>query len=136
MMIVKASSDSEAGKMPSVELMAAMGKYNEELLKAGILRDFGGLKPTSGAARVVFSGGKRTVIDGPFAETKELIGGYWAIEVGSKEEALQWALKAPCPHESGDAQIEIRQFFEFEDFQPSEAVDGMRGMVERLAARK
>jgi len=124
MMIVKANKDSEAGKMPSEELLAAMGKYNEELVKAGVLVDLSGLKPSSKGARIKFSGGKKTVIDGPFAETKELIGGYWIINVKSKEEAIEWAMRIPCPHgENQEGEVEIRQFFEMEDFTPSEAID-------------
>jgi len=124
MMIVKANKDSEAGKMPSEELLAAMGKYNEELVKAGVLVDLSGLKPSSKGARIKFSGGKKTVIDGPFAETKELIGGYWIINVKSKEEAIEWAMRIPCPHgENQEGEVEIRQFFEMEDFAPSEAID-------------
>ncbi len=137
MMIVKASKDSEAGKMPSEELFAAMGKYNEELMKAGALVDLSGLHPTSKGARVKFSGGKRTVIDGPFAETKELIGGYWIINVKSKEEAIEWAMRAPAPHgENQESEIEIRQFFEMEDFGPSEAVDRARDLEKELAKKK
>ncbi len=133
MMIVKASKESEAGKMPSEQLLAAMGKYNEELAKAGVLLDLNGLQPSSKGARVKFSRGKRTVIDGPFAETKELIGGYWIIQVKSKEEAIQWALRAPAPHGEGEeGEIEIRPFFELDDFGPSEAV----GRRERELARK
>src|SRR5579863_1545428 len=122
MMIVKANQDSEAGKMPSEELLAAMGKYNEELMKAGVLVDLSGLQPSSKGARVKFSGGKRTVIDGPFAETKELIAGYWIIKVKSRQEAIEWAMRAPAPFGEGrDGEIELRQFFEMEDFAPSEA---------------
>src|SRR5205823_7760093 len=95
MMIVKANKDSEAGKMPSEELLSAMGKYNEELMKAGVLLDLAGLQPSSKGARVKFSGGKRTVIDGPFTEAKELIGGYWVIQVKSREEAIEWAKRVP-----------------------------------------
>jgi len=98
MMIVKANNDSEAGKMPSEELLTAMGKYNEELMKAGILLDASGLQPSSRGARIRISGGKRTVIDGPFAETKELIAGYWIIQVNSREEAIEWAKRVPAPH--------------------------------------
>src|ERR1700682_2191815 len=107
MMIVKGSKDSEAGKMPSEELLAAMGKYNEELVKAGVLLDLSGLQPSSKGARIKFSGGKRTVIDGPFPETKELIAGYWLIEVKSKAEALEWARRVPAPHgEGAEGEIE------------------------------
>jgi len=124
MMIVKASKDSEAGKMPSEELLTAMGKYNEELMKAGVLVDLSGLQPSSKGSRIKFSGKKRTVIDGPFAETKELIAGYWIIKVKSKEEAIEWAKRIPNPHGEGqEGEIEIRQFFEMEDFAPSEAID-------------
>lgn len=133
MMIVKASKDSEAGKMPSEELLTAMGKYNEELMKAGALVDLTGLHPSSKGARVKFSGGKPTVIDGPFAETKELIGGYWIIKVKSRDEAIEWATRAPAPHGEGqDGEIEIRQLFEMEDFAPSEAVDRARELGKQL----
>ena len=136
MMIVKANEDSEAGKMPSEELLAAMGKYNEELMKAGVLVDLTGLQPSSKGARVKFSGVKRTVIDGPFAETKELIAGYWVIQVKSKEEAIEWAMRAPAPHGEGqESEIEIRQFFELEDFGPSEAIDRARELEKELAKK-
>src|SRR5207237_3646689 len=102
MMLVKANKDSEAGKMPSEELLSAMGKYNEELLKAGVLLDLAGLQPSSKGARIRFSGGKRTVVDGPFTESKELIAGYWIIQMKSREEALEWAKRAPNPQ--GDSQ--------------------------------
>ena len=137
MMIVKASKDSEAGKMPSEELLSAMGKYNEELMNAGALVDLAGLHPTSKGARIKFSGGKRTVIDGPFAETKDLIGGYWIIQVKSKAEAIEWAKRAPAPHgEHAEAEIELRQIFEMEDFGPSEAVDRARELGKQLAKQK
>ena len=137
MMIVKASRDSEAGVMPSEELHAAMSKYNEELMKAGVLLDLGGLKTSSKGARVKFSGGKRTVIDGPFTETKELIAGYWIIQVKSREEAIEWAKRAPAPHgPNQDSEIELRQFFELEDFGPSEAVDRARELGKELEKRK
>jgi hypothetical protein len=113
MMIVKATENSEAGKLPSEELMAAMGKYNEELMKAGVLVDLSGLQPSSQGARVRLEGGKRTVIDGPFAETKELIGGYWIIDVKSRQEAIEWALR--IPERNGEpGEIEVRPFFEIE----------------------
>jgi hypothetical protein len=137
MMFVKASKDSEAGKMPSEELLSAMGKYNEELMKAGALVDLSGLYPTSKGARIKFSGGKRTVIDGPFAETKDLIGGYWIIQVKSKAEAIEWAKRAPAPHgEHAEAEIELRQIFEMEDFGPSEAMDRARELGKELAKNK
>ena len=115
MVIVKATKDSEAGALPSVELLTAMGKYNEELAKAGILLAGDGLQPSSKGARVRFSGPKRTVIDGPFAETKELIAGFWMWKVKSKDEAIEWVKRCPNPM-PGDSEIEIRQVFEAEDF--------------------
>jgi hypothetical protein len=137
MMIVKANKDSEAGKMPSEELLSAMGKYNEELMKAGVLVDLSGLQPSSKGARIKFSKGKKTVIDGPFAETKELIGGYWIINVKSRQEALDWAKRAPAPFgEMEDGEIELRQFYEMEDFVPSEAVDRAKELGKELAKTK
>src|SRR5437773_9385309 len=120
MMIVKANKDSEAGVLPSKELIEAMGKFNEEMIKAGVLLAGEGLQASSKGARIRFSGGKRTVIDGPFAETKELIAGFWMIQVDSKEEAMEWAKRCPAPMgENEDGEIEIRQVFEASDF-PSE----------------
>ena len=116
MMIVKASKDSEAGVMPSPELLAAMGKYNDQLTKAGVLLDGAGLQASSKGFRVRLSGDKRTVVDGPFSETKELIAGYWIIQVKSREEAVEWAKRIPSPHPGQDCEIEVRQFFEAEDF--------------------
>ena len=137
MMIVKASKDSEAGIMPSEELLSAMGKYNEELFKAGVMLDGAGLQASSKGARIKFSGGKRTVIDGPFAETKELIAGYWIIRVKSREEAIEWAKRVPAPHGEGqEGEIEIRQFFELDDFAPSEAIDRARDLEKKLAKTK
>ena len=115
MVIVKASKDSEAGVMPSQQLLTDMGKFNEALAKAGVLLAADGLHPSSKGARVRFSGATRTVIDGPFAETKELISGYWVWQVKSKEEALEWVMRCPNPHQD-DGEIEIRQLFEAEDF--------------------
>ena len=138
MMIVKANKDTEAGVMPEEELLAAMAKFNEEMVKAGVMLDGTGLQPSSKGARIRFSGGKRTVIDGPFTETKELIAGYWLIQVKSKEEAIQWALRAPAPHGAkteGDA-IELRQLFELEDFGESEAIEQHRELEKKLAGRK
>jgi hypothetical protein len=124
MMIVKASKDSEAGKMPSEELIATMGRYNEELAKAGILLDAAGLQASSKGARVKFSpDGKKTFVDGPFAESKELIAGYWIIQVKSPEEAREWAKRAPSPHPGEECEIELRRFFEMEDFPPSEVLN-------------
>lgn len=116
MMIVKASKESEAGRLPSAALLAAMGRFNDEMAKAGVLLSGDGLQASSKGARVRFSGGKKHVIDGPFAETKELIAGFWMIQVQSKEEAIEWALRCPAPHEGGEGEIEIRQVFETEDF--------------------
>jgi len=115
MVIVKATKDSEAGALPSEELLTAMGKYNEELAKAGILLAGEGLQPSSKGARVRFSGPKRTVVDGPFAETKELVAGFWLWKVKSKQEAIEWVKRCPNPM-PGDSEIEIRQVFEAEDF--------------------
>ena len=115
MIIVKATKDSEAGAMPSPQLLTDMGKFNEELAKAGVLLAGDGLQPSSKGARVRFSGSKRTVVDGPFAETKELVAGFWIWKVKSKEEAIQWVKRCPNPM-PGDSEIEIRQLFEAEDF--------------------
>jgi hypothetical protein len=134
MIIVKATKDSEAGMMPSEELLAAMAKYNEELVKAGVMLDGAGLQPSSKGARVRYSGAKRTVIDGPFAETKELIAGYWIIQVKSKEEAIEWVKRVPNPH-AEDGEIEIRQFFELEDFGESPAIDHHREIDKALSAK-
>lgn len=116
MMVVKANQESEAGVMPSTELIVEMGKYNEELVKAGVLLAGDGLQASSKGARIILSGDKRTVTDGPFTETKELIAGFWIIQVKSKEEAIEWAKRCPNPHGGGDAQIEVRQLFEESDF--------------------
>ena len=115
MVIVKASPASEAGVMPSQELLTAMGNFNEELVKAGILLSGEGLHPSSRGIRVRFSGEKRTVIDGPFAETKELVAGFWIWQVKDLQEALEWVKRCPNPH-ADDSEIEIRQFFEADDF--------------------
>ena len=115
MIIVKATKDSEAGPMPSPQLLTDMGKFNEELAKAGVLLAGDGLQPSSKGARVRFSGPKRTVVDGPVAETKELVAGFWIWKVKSKEEAIQWVKRCPNPM-PGDSEIEIRQLFEAEDF--------------------
>jgi hypothetical protein len=114
--IVKASEASEAGVMPSEKLLADMGKFNEELVKAGILLAGEGLHPSSRGARIRFNGDQRTVIDGPFTETKELVAGFWMIEVGSKEEAIEWFKRCPNPHEGVESEIEIRQVFAADDF--------------------
>ena len=116
MILVKASSDSEAGILPSAELLAAMGAYNEQLIKAGVMLAGEGLQSSAKGARVRFSGARRTVIDGPFAETKELIAGFWLWEVKSREEAIEWVKRAPNPMPGTESEIEIRQVFEAEDF--------------------
>jgi hypothetical protein len=132
MLIVKADANSEAGIMPSKELLTEMGKYNEELVKAGVLLAGEGLHPSSKGARVKFSGSTRTVADGPFAETKELVAGFWLIEVKSKEEAIEWVKRCPNPME-GESEIEIRQVFEAEDF-AAEFTPELRQQEERLRA--
>jgi hypothetical protein len=114
--IVKASAASEAGVMPSEKLLADMGRFNEELVKAGILLAGEGLHPSSKGARIRFNGDQRTVIDGPFTETKELVAGFWMIEVGSKEEAIEWFKRCPNPHEGVESEVEIRQVFGADDF--------------------
>jgi hypothetical protein len=118
MVIVKATKESEAGVLPSKELMEAMGKFNEELIKAGVLLAAEGLQSSSKGARVKISGNSRTVVDGPFAETKELVAGFWLWQVSSREEAIEWAKRCPPPHE-GECEIEIRQVFEMEDLSPA-----------------
>ena len=129
MIIVKATKDSEAGVMPEETLFGQMAQYHEELVKAGALLDASGLQPTSKGWRVKYSGGKRTVTDGPFAEAKELIAGYTLIQVKSREEALEWARRFPNPAGDGkEAEIEVRQLFELEDFGPSPSVDRFREM--------
>ncbi len=133
MIIVKATKDSEAGVMPSEQLLTEMGKFNEELVKAGVMLAGEGLHPSSKGARVRFSGAKRTVIDGPFAETKELIAGYWLWQVKSKEEAIEWVKRCPNPMK-GESEIEIRQVFEAEDF-GAEFTPELREHEERLRAQ-
>jgi len=137
MMIVKASKDSEAGVMPSEELLAAMGKYNEEMAKAGVMLDGMGLQSSAKGARVKFtSKGKTIVTDGPFAETKELIAGFWMINVKSKQEAIDWARRCPNPHPGEDSEIEIRQVFELEDFDQSPAIDLHREVGKEIKRNK
>src|SRR5438045_6178018 len=131
MIIVKASQDSEAGKMPSQELLTAMGKYNEELVKAGIMLSGEGLQPSSKGARVRFAGDRRSVTDGPFAETKELIAGFWIWQVKSRQEAIDWVKRCPNPMPGTEAEIEIRQVFESEDF-GAEFTPELREQEERL----
>jgi hypothetical protein len=116
MIIVKATQDSEAGVMPGPDLLAAMGKYNDELIKAGVMQDAAGLRRSADGARVYFKGDARSVVDGPFAETKELIAGYWIFKVASRAEAIEWVKRAPNPHPGVETHIEIRQLFEDADF--------------------
>ena len=131
MMIVKASPDSEAGVMPKKDLVEAMGRFNEEMAKAGVMLAGEGLHPSSKGARVRFSGDKTTVIDGPFAETKEIIAGFWLIQVGSKEEAIAWARRIPAPRgEDQEGVIELRQVFEVEDF-PADVLSPEEAAKER-----
>jgi len=130
--MIKATKLSESGAMPDEKILTAMGNYNEELVKAGVMLAGEGLQPSSKGARVKFSGDKRTVIDGPFAETKELIAGFWILQVKSKEEAIEWIKRAPNPFE-GESEIEIRQVFEAEDFGP-EFTPEARAQEERLRA--
>lgn len=127
MIIVKATRDSEAGVTPKEDMFAAMATYHEELAKAGVLLDASGLAPTSQGFRVVYKGSERTVMDGPFPETKELIAGYTLIQVPSREEAVAWARRFPNPHDE-DCHIEVRRLFELDDFGPSEQVDRFREM--------
>ena len=133
MVIVKATKNSEAGVMPSEKLLADMGKYNEALVKAGVMLAGEGLHPSAKGKRVVFSGGKKSVVDGPFAETKELIAGYWLWQVKSIDEALEWARRCPDPMPGEDAELEIRPVFEAEDF-GAEYTPELRARDERLRA--
>jgi hypothetical protein len=133
MVIVKATKNSEAGVMPSEQLLSAMGKYNEQLVKAGVMLAGDGLKPSVQGKRIKFSGGKRTVVDGPFAETKELIAGYWIWQVRSMEEAVEWARRCPDPMPGEDAELEIRPVFEAEDF-GAEYTPELRAQEEKLRA--
>ncbi len=142
MVLVKANKDSEAGVMPSTELLEAMGKYNEELVKAGVLLAAEGLHASSKGARVKISGDKRIVTDGPFAETKELIAGFWIFQVKSLAEAIEWVKRSPNPFPGGEPEIEIRQVFELEDFgqectpELKEAEERLRRIDEMLAAKR
>lgn len=133
MVIVKATRNSEAGVMPSEKLLADMGKFNEQLVKAGVMLAGEGLHPSSKGKRVVFSGGKKTVIDGPFAETKELVAGFWLWQVKSMEEAMEWVKRCPDPAPGEEAVIEVRPVFEAEDF-GKEYTPELRAQDERLRA--
>jgi hypothetical protein len=134
MILVKATKNSEAGVLPDDKLFAAMGKFNEELANAGVLLAADGLQPSSKGARVRFNGDKRTVIDGPFAETKELIAGFWIWKVKSKQEAIEWVKRCPNPMPGEQSEIEIRQVFEAEDF-GAEFTPELRQQEERLRAQ-
>jgi hypothetical protein len=137
MMIVKATKESESGAMPDEQILAAMARYNEALTRAGVLLDLSGLAPSAQGARVRFSaGGKRTVIDGPFTEAKELIAGYWVIQVKSRDEAIEWAKRIPFepdPRTGAEPEIELRRLFELDDFAPGPAVEHHRQVGEQLA---
>jgi len=135
MVFVKATKDSEAGVLPDPEMLTAMGKFNEELAAAGLIKMADGLKPSSYGARVHFSGKDLFVTDGPFAETKELIAGYWIIQVKNKAEAVEWMKRCPNPYNE-DGEIELRQFFELEDFGESPAIDHHKAVGEQMAAQK
>ena len=132
MVIVKASKESEAAVLPSQEILEKMGKFNEELVKAGVMLAGEGLHPSSRGARVKFSGSQRTVTDGPFAETKELIAGFWLWQVRSKEEAIEWLKRAPF---DDGAEVEIRQVFEMQEFAPGDPTGELRAAEERLRAQ-
>jgi hypothetical protein len=132
MVIVKATKDSEAGVMPSQELLAAMGQFNEELVKAGVMLAGEGLHPSSKGKRIRFSGSQRTVVDGPFAETKELVAGFWLWQVKSMEEAVEWVKRCPNPHNE-DSEVEVRRVFEAEDF-GAEFTPELREQEDRLRA--
>ena len=133
MVLIKATKESEAGEMPDEKLLTDMGKFNEELVKAGVMLDGEGLHPSSKGARVRFQGSKRTVIDGPFPETKELIAGYWVWECKSKQEAIEWVKRCPNPMPDTEAEIEIRQLFETADF-GAELTPELREQEDRLRA--
>jgi len=135
MVLVKASADSEAGVLPGEEMLTEMGRYNEELVKAGVMVAGEGLHSSSKGARVRFSGSERTVVDGPFAETKELIAGFWIFQVSSLEEAIEWVKRAPNPMPGTESEIEIRQIFEAEDFAPVDPTGELRAAEERLRAQ-
>ena len=134
MVMVKATKDSEAGILPDEKLLADMGKFNEELAKAGVMLAGEGLQPSSKGARIRFSGVKRTVIDGPFAETKELVAGFWLWQAKSKEEAIDWVKRCPNPFPGTESEIEIRQVFEAEDF-GAEFTPELREQEERIRAQ-
>ena len=133
MVVIKANKDTETGAMPDEGLLTEMGKFNEELVKAGMMLAMEGLHPSSRGARVKFSGAKRTVIDGPFTEAKELIAGYWLWQVKSMDEAIEWVKRCPNPFPGKESEIEIRQLFELEDFKPGDAIDRAHDLEMELA---
>lgn len=138
MMMIKATPETEAGRPPTEIELAAMARYNEELVKAGVMLDGAGLQPSSKGARVTFSKGKPTVVDGPFTEAKELVAGYWLIQVKSKAEAVEWARRIPFgvdEHMGGEGVVELRQLFELEDFGEGPAIDHHRKVEEELAKK-
>lgn len=128
MILVKGNAETEAGVMPSEEMLAEMVAYHEELARAGVLREASGLKPSSNGFRVHYSGGKRTITDGPFTEAKELVAGYTVIETDTREEAIEWVRRFPAPAENGAGEIEVRQLYEAEDFGDSPAIDRFRAL--------
>ena len=129
LLIVKANADTEAGKPPGEETIVTMGRFNEELMKAGVLLDLNGLHPTCAGVRIRHAGGQRTVLDGPFEGGTELMAGYWLIQVRSKEEAVEWALRAPAPHgEGNEGEIEVRQVYEVGELGSGEAIERERGL--------
>ncbi|MBA2543442.1 MAG: YciI family protein [Deltaproteobacteria bacterium] len=132
MMIVKATKESEAGVMPSQQDLAEMAKYNEQLVQAGVMLDGSGLHPTSKGWKVKYDGDKRSIVDGPFAETKESIAGYWIIQTKSREEAMEWAKRVPFK----EGELEVRQLFELEDFEQGPAIDQHRAVEKQLQAQK
>jgi hypothetical protein len=132
MILVKATAASEAGEMPEVSLVAAMGAYHQQLANAGVLLDATGLQPSSKGWRICYSGGQRTVVDGPFAETRELLAGYTLIQVRSREEAMEWARRFPAPFgEQADGEIEVRQLFELDDFESGPEIERLRDLEAR-----
>ncbi len=135
MVLIKADGNSEAGELPDARLLTEMGKYNEELVNAGVMLAGEGLQPSVKGKRVRFSGDKRTVIDGPFTESKELLAGFWLWQVGSIEEAVEWVKRMPSPHTDAEAEVEIRPVFEAEDFADSDPTGEIRANEERLRSR-
>lgn len=136
MMIVKASPESEAGVMPPQELLEAMGRFNQEMVDAGVMLDGMGLQSSAKGARVKFSGDQRIVTDGPFAETRELIAGFWLIKVNSLQEAIDWARRSPNPHPGRESEIEIRQVFELEDFEQGPGLEIHRNVEQKLTSQR